>query len=107
MLQIEGLIKNNFSYFSDICCDFSLEPLQRDGCNAGLQLSFYRKIRKIISKLSLFALLIWCTDDNNFLNSLTTEKQTTKFSSANVKKKLSPSYIIQRIQKLEGKQGRP
>ena len=37
-------------------------------------------------------------------NSLTTEKQTTKFSSANFQKILSPSYIILRIQRLEGKQ---
>ena len=40
------------------------------------------------------------------LNSVTTEKQTTKFSSANFQKMLSPSYIIWRIQKLEGKQCR-
>ena len=35
-------------------------------------------------------------------NSLTTKKQTTKFSSANFQKMLSPSYIILRIQKLAG-----
>ena len=40
------------------------------------------------------------------LNSLTTEKQTTKFSSANFQKMLSPSYIILRIQNLGGKQCR-
>ena len=40
------------------------------------------------------------------VNSLTTEKQTTKFSSANFQKLLSPSYIILRIQRLEGKQCR-
>ena len=40
------------------------------------------------------------------LNSLTTEKQTTKYSSANFQKMLSPSYIILRIQRLEGKQCR-
>ena len=39
-------------------------------------------------------------------NSLTTEKQTTKFSSANFQKMLRPSYIILRIQRLEGKQCR-
>ena len=38
------------------------------------------------------------------LNSLTFEKQTTKFSSANFQKMLSPSYFILRIQRLEGKQ---
>ena len=37
------------------------------------------------------------------LNSLTTQKQTTKFLSANFQKNLSPSYIISRIQRLEGK----
>ena len=41
------------------------------------------------------------------LNSLTTKKQTTKFSSANFQKMLSPSYIILRIQRLEGKQCKP
>ena len=39
-------------------------------------------------------------------NTSTTEKQTTKFSSANFQKMLSPSYIILRIQRLEGKQCR-
>ena len=34
----------------------------------------------------------------------TTRKQTTKFSSANFQKMLSPRYIILRIQRLEGKQ---
>ena len=37
------------------------------------------------------------------INSLTTEKQTTKFSSANFQKMLSPCYSILRIQRLEGK----
>ena len=40
------------------------------------------------------------------INSLTTEKQTTKFSSANFQKKLNPSCTILRIQRLEGKQCR-
>ena len=40
------------------------------------------------------------------IKSLTTEKQTTKFSSANFQKMLSPSYIIVRIQRLGGKQCR-
>ena len=35
-----------------------------------------------------------------FLNSFTTKKQMTKFSSANFQKMLSPSYIILRIQRL-------
>ena len=41
-----------------------------------------------------------------FLNSLATKKQKTKSSSANFqnKKIKSPSYIILRIQRLEGKQ---
>ena len=34
-------------------------------------------------------------------NSLSTKKQTTKFSSANFQKMLSPSYIILKIQRLE------
>ena len=36
------------------------------------------------------------------VTSLITKKQTTEFSSANFQKKLSPSYIILRIQRLEG-----
>ena len=39
---------------------------------------------------------------SSLFNSLTTEKQTTKFSSANFQKMLSPSYILLRIQRLEG-----
>ena len=42
----------------------------------------------------------------NVFNSLTTEKQTTKFLSENFQKMLSPSYIILKIQRLEGKQCR-
>ena len=42
----------------------------------------------------------------NPVNSLTTEKQTTKFSSADFQKFLNPSYIILRIQRLEGRQCR-
>ena len=42
----------------------------------------------------------------NHINSLTTEKQTTKVSSANFQKNLNPSYTILRIQRLEGKQCR-
>ena len=38
--------------------------------------------------------------------SITTERQTTKFSSANFQKMLSPSSVILRIQILEGKQCR-
>ena len=38
------------------------------------------------------------------LNSITTIEQTTKFSSAIFQKMLSQSYIILRIQRLEGKQ---
>ena len=40
---------------------------------------------------------------NLFLNSLITKKQTTKFLSSNSQNMLSPSYIILRIQRLEGK----
>ena len=40
------------------------------------------------------------------LNSLTTKKQTTKFSSADFEKMFSPSYIILEIKRVEGKQWR-
>ena len=39
-------------------------------------------------------------------NSLTIKKQTTKFLSANFQKMPSPSYMILRIQRLEGKECR-
>ena len=39
-----------------------------------------------------------------FLNSFTTKMQMTKFSFANFQKMLSPSNMILRIQRLEGKQ---
>ena len=39
-------------------------------------------------------------------NSLTNEKQTIKFSSANFQKMSSPSYVLLRIQKVGGKQCR-
>ena len=39
-------------------------------------------------------------------DSLTTKKQTTKFSSAHFQKLLSPGYITLRIQRLESKQCR-
>ena len=42
----------------------------------------------------------------NTVNSFTTKKQTTKFSSANFQKILSPSVIILRIQRQVGKQCR-
>ena len=37
------------------------------------------------------------------LNSFTTKKQTTKLPSTNFQKMLSPSYIMLKIQRLEGK----
>ena len=40
------------------------------------------------------------------VNSLTTEKQTTKFPSAHFQNIFNPSYIIYRIQRLEDKQCR-
>ena len=48
----------------------------------------------------------FCGESSISLNSLTTNKQKTKFSAANFQKMLSPSYIIFRIQSLEGKQCR-
>ena len=39
-------------------------------------------------------------------NSFTTKNQTTKFSSANFQKMFSPSYIMLRFQRLDGKQCR-
>ena len=40
------------------------------------------------------------------LDSLTTEKQTTKFSSAGFQKMLGPGCVILRVQSLEDKQCR-
>ena len=61
----------------------------------------------VIENKSDFFLQILFRNQFN-LNSLTTKKQTPKFSSANFEKKklLSPSYIILRIQRLEDKQCR-
>ena len=59
----------------------------------GMHLCWNLKVSSILHELSL--------------NSLTTEKQTTKFPSANFQKMLSPSYIILIIQRLEDKQCRP
>ena len=47
--------------------------------------------------------ILWCCC---CINSLTSEKQTRNVSSANFKKMISSSYIILRIQRLEGKQCR-
>ena len=41
------------------------------------------------------------SSDKYCINSLTTKKAEDKFSSANFQKKLSPSYIILRIQRLD------
>ena len=40
------------------------------------------------------------------INFLTTKQRKTKFSPANFQKMLSPSYVILRIQRLQGKQCR-
>ena len=55
---------------------------------------------------NLLSAVLFLERFENLINSLTTEKQTTKFSSANFKKMLSPSYIILRIQRLEDEQCR-
>ena len=69
------------------------------------QALFYSKdgIKKRQKKMCRLLQFLFCALR---VNSLTTEKQTTKFSSANFQKMLSPSYIILRIQRLEGKQCR-
>ena len=73
------------------------------------------QIRESIVDFSYFSMKTCCNPSlelhtawslTHKVNSLTTEKQTTKFSSANFQKMLSPSYIILRIQGLEGKQSR-
>ena len=47
--------------------------------------------------------VLYCILWGKQLNSSTTEEQTTKFSSANFQTKFNLSYIILRIQRLEGK----
>ena len=54
----------------------------------------------------MYTLSIHLPSDIVGFNSLNTKKQMTKFSSANFQKMLSPSYIIFRIQRLDGKQCR-
>ena len=63
----------------------------------------YQVLFSLKNNEEIFMNVVCCSCDWSF-NSLTTEKQTTKFSSANLKKMLSPSCIILRIQRLEGKQ---
>ena len=53
-----------------------------------------------------FKIFIFGTHVHINVNSLTTKKQTTKFSSAKFQKMISPRYIILRIQWLKGKQCR-
>ena len=57
-----------------------------------------------LDRESRFILVYCCRYNILMLNSLTTIRQTTNFSSANFQKMLNPSFIILRIQKLEGKQ---
>ena len=61
-------------------------------------------ILEAISKDGWLILMLTVITTFQWVNSLTTRKQTTKFSSANFQKILSPRYIILRIQILEGKQ---
>ena len=64
---------------------------------------------QMTTSVTLCLVVYICSYRSKFMpliNSLTTEKQTTKFSSPNFQKMLSPSYIILRIQRLEGKQCR-
>ena len=44
-----------------ICCDHSLELARRDGSNEGSQQMILGQIRKILSTLPLYSLLIWST----------------------------------------------
>ena len=67
--------------------------------------SFESLINNLLKALYLFVSLI-SDYFHKDLNSLTTKEQTTKFTSANFQKMLSPCYIILRAQRLEGKQCR-
>ena len=60
----------------------------------------------ISGTVSSIGVLVSCASLDFSINSLTTEKQTIKFSSANFLKILSLSYIILRSQRLEGKKCR-
>ena len=59
---IEDNSKIIFLFFNEnICCDPSLEPSGRDGCNDGSQNMFLWEIWLIIPKSSWLLLLIWGT----------------------------------------------
>ena len=85
---------NHFSKISLRCFG------QLHATNYAYQTTYYRQIW--IKKLHLerFA---FSSGFNSGFNSLTIKKQTTKLSSVNFKKMLSPSYIILRIQRPEGR----
>ena len=69
----------------------------RGGGGEGVELEVTRSTPMQVCRYGVTCLLF---------NSLTTEKQTTKFSSANFQKISNPNYTILRIQRLEGKQCR-
>ena len=62
----------------------------------------YGMVNSVDSDQALCLLNPICPSTFN-INSLTTKRQTTKFSSANLQKVLTPTYIILRIQRLEGR----
>ena len=62
-----------------------------------------KKLKCCLLQFMFGALRVKATSLNRLFNSLTTKKQTTKFLSANFQKMFSPSYIILRTQRQEGK----
>ena len=85
-------------------------------CTVTISLPYcnFLKLFSLVIFLTIFFTVLWNSGAVSgwvysvisHFNSLTTKKQLTKFSSAKFQKKLSPSYIILKIQRLEGKQCR-
>ena len=83
-------------FVSFLYASFRVPVIQKQVGNLQLQLSTKNLYARVIH-IKIFQKL----RADNF-NSLTTKKQTTKFSSANFQKMLSPSYIMLGIQKTRG-----
>ena len=67
-----------------------------------------KRVKEIIDRLIIDLIILKRLKNKKclFVTCLITKKQTTKYSSANFQKMVSPSFIILRIQRLEDKQCR-
>ena len=92
--QVFFSLKNNEKIFMNVVCCSRNWRFKGSLFKYSLVRTFARLPRHIVENHTMW------------LSSLSTEKQTTKCSSANFSKLLGPSHIILRIKRLEGKQCR-